>query len=53
MLAPAILLTLLAQAEASELGKWVSTHENLGGVRAVAAMPKLKTASPLPSVPTR
>ena len=47
MLAPAILLTLLAQAEASELGKWVSTHENLGGVRAVAAMPNADDAAVL------
>ncbi|MDP6890754.1 MAG: NHL repeat-containing protein, partial [Phycisphaerales bacterium] len=41
MLTPTLLLILAQLADASTLGKWVSTRENLGGVHAVATMPEV------------
>jgi hypothetical protein len=40
MLTTTIMLALVAQTEVPTLGKWISTHENLGGAHAVATMPK-------------
>ena len=34
-----MLLLFLAASGAPALSRWVSTHENLGGVHAIAAMP--------------
>lgn len=40
MLTTILLLAVVQQADASTLGKWISTHEHLGGVHAIAAMPE-------------